>query len=94
MPITARTLECLIRLSTAIARSRLGSEITRDDAQQAVELLRFALFAEEAEIDDEDFTFEKCMCMWQSRARFLFSAIRVGVGDRLHLGGLWKGGVV
>jgi DNA replication licensing factor MCM3 len=43
-PLTARTLETLIRLSTAHAKSRLSSRVEKRDAVAAEEILRFALF--------------------------------------------------
>lgn len=45
-PLTARTLETLIRLSTAHAKSRLSSKVEERDAMVAEEILRFALFKE------------------------------------------------
>jgi DNA replication licensing factor MCM3 len=47
LPVTARTLETMIRLATAHAKMRLGGEVTRDDAEAALEVMRFALHAEE-----------------------------------------------
>ena len=47
-PLTARTLETLIRLSTAHAKARLSSNVTQRDAKAAEEILRFALFKEVA----------------------------------------------
>jgi DNA replication licensing factor MCM3 len=43
-PMTARTLETLIRLSTAHAKARLSSRVEEDDAIAAEEILKFALF--------------------------------------------------
>ncbi|MBU0666771.1 MAG: minichromosome maintenance protein MCM [Nanoarchaeota archaeon] len=43
IPISARQLEALIRLSEASARTRLSDKITKKDAQKAIELLYFCL---------------------------------------------------
>jgi DNA replication licensing factor MCM3 len=48
-PLTARTLETLIRLSTAHAKSRLSNRVEAKDAEQAEKILRFALFKEVVE---------------------------------------------
>ncbi|KAF2684204.1 DNA replication licensing factor MCM3 [Lentithecium fluviatile CBS 122367] len=48
-PITARTLETLIRLSTAHAKSRLSKRVEQKDADVAEQILRFALFKEVVE---------------------------------------------
>lgn len=45
-PVTARTLETLIRLSTAHAKVRLSKTVEVKDAKVAEELLRYALFKE------------------------------------------------
>lgn len=42
--MTARTLETLIRLSTAHAKARLSKNVTSVDAQAAIELVQYALF--------------------------------------------------
>ncbi len=43
IPISARQLEGLIRLSESIAKSRLSSEVTAKDAKKAIELLHYCL---------------------------------------------------
>lgn len=44
--MTARTLETLIRLSTAHAKARLSNKVQKKDAKSAAEILRFAMFKE------------------------------------------------
>ncbi|CDK25895.1 unnamed protein product [Kuraishia capsulata CBS 1993] len=46
LPITARTLETLIRLSSAHAKVRLSQTVDAKDVKIAEELMRFALFKE------------------------------------------------
>ncbi|AHF79574.1 LAGLIDADG family homing endonuclease [Thermococcus paralvinellae] len=43
IPITARQLEALIRLSEAHARMRLSEVVTREDAREAIKLVEYAL---------------------------------------------------
>lgn len=50
-PMTARTLETLIRLSTAHAKARLSNRVEQKDAEVAEQILRYALFKEV--IEDE-----------------------------------------
>ena len=45
-PMTARTLETLIRLSTAHAKARLSITVDERDADEAEKILKFALFKE------------------------------------------------
>lgn len=48
-PMTARTLETLIRLASAHAKSRLSNRVEEKDAEIAEGILRFALFKEVVE---------------------------------------------
>lgn len=45
-PLTARTLETLIRLATAYAKARLSATVEEQDAEAAEAILRYALFKE------------------------------------------------
>ncbi|MCS7134356.1 MAG: minichromosome maintenance protein MCM [Candidatus Pacearchaeota archaeon] len=43
IPISARQLEALIRLSEASARARLSKKVTREDARRAIQIMQFYL---------------------------------------------------
>ncbi|KNC76024.1 hypothetical protein SARC_11468, partial [Sphaeroforma arctica JP610] len=58
LPITARTLETMIRLATAMARCRLSQEVTKKDAKEGVDILKFALYAEEPDAEDDGLTYD------------------------------------
>lgn len=51
IPISARQLEALVRLSEAAAKLRLGDKVTRKDAKRAVALLQYCL--EQVGLDPE-----------------------------------------
>ena len=46
LPVTARSLETLIRLSSANAKARLSPSVDDEDVETAVELMNFVLFHE------------------------------------------------
>jgi len=46
LPITARSLETMIRLSEAHAKCRLSHDVSEKDAKAALELMRYALYQE------------------------------------------------
>ncbi len=56
IPITARQLEGIIRLSEAHAKLRLSDEVSRNDAKKAIELLRVSL--QQVGYDEETKTFD------------------------------------
>jgi DNA replication licensing factor MCM3 len=52
-PMTARTLETLIRLSTAHAKARLSNRVLAEDAEAAEVILKYALFKEVIAPEDQ-----------------------------------------
>ena len=46
LPVTARSLETIIRLSSASAKARLSPSVDEEDVEVAVELINFVLFHE------------------------------------------------
>jgi DNA replication licensing factor MCM3 len=47
LPITARSLETIIRLSSASAKARLSTSVEEQDVEVAIELMNFVLFHEQ-----------------------------------------------
>eukprot|EP00040_Diaphanoeca_grandis_P035057 m.219437 g.219437 ORF g.219437 m.219437 type:complete len:890 (+) comp33293_c2_seq1:243-2912(+) len=54
LPVTARTLECMIRLSTAYAKCRLSDDVEKSDAEDALNLVNFAYYNEAQKRNRED----------------------------------------
>ena len=52
--VTVRTLESLIRLSTAFAKARLSQKAEKKDAEQAFDLLLKTIFQVNEEKEDEE----------------------------------------
>ncbi|MEK6856336.1 MAG: minichromosome maintenance protein MCM [Nanoarchaeota archaeon] len=56
IPITARQLEGIIRLSEACAKVRLSNEVSREDSQKAIEILKMSL--QQVGYDEESKSFD------------------------------------
>ncbi|KAL5731837.1 DNA helicase [Ranunculus cassubicifolius] len=55
LPITARTLETIIRLSTAHAKLKLSNQVTKVDVDAALKVLNFAIYHKElAEMEERE----------------------------------------
>ena len=53
LPVTARTLETMIRLASAHAKLHMRREVSAVDADAALDLMRFAIYAEEKTSGDD-----------------------------------------
>jgi replicative DNA helicase Mcm len=56
IPITARQLEAIVRLSEACAKVRLGDQVAREDTKRAIDLLKYSLM--QVGYDEETKTFD------------------------------------
>ena len=68
LPISIRSLESIIRLSTAYAKLRLSKEIDIQDAVQALKLFTKAFYSGYKEIDENFFKeYEGCLKMGREK---------------------------
>jgi len=58
MPITIRTLETMIRLSTAHAKLRLSKTVTKEDCEVAIDLLKRSFASSEEQEEDYEIDIE------------------------------------
>jgi replicative DNA helicase Mcm len=56
VPITARQLEALVRISEASARAELSDKVTEADAERAIDILKYSL--EQVGVDPETGEFD------------------------------------
>ena len=61
IPITARQLEALVRLSEANARSRLSEKVEKRDAERAITLMKYYLMQAGFDQDTKSFDIDKIM---------------------------------
>lgn len=59
IPISARQLEALVRLSEATSRARLGKEVTEEDAMAAIELMKFYMMQVGYDEETKSFDIDK-----------------------------------
>ncbi|MEK6862155.1 MAG: minichromosome maintenance protein MCM [Nanoarchaeota archaeon] len=59
IPITARQLEALVRLSEASAKSRLSNSVERQDAERAIKLMKYFLMQAGFDQDTQSFDIDK-----------------------------------
>ena len=75
VPITARSLEALIRLSEAAARLRLSSEVTVDDAELVVTIVDTCLRTIAYDSKTNTWDIDKVVCRYPKKSRDIISRI-------------------
>jgi len=76
IPISARQLEALVRLSEASARIRLDSKVTKKDAQRAIALLRSCMEAVALDVETGKFDIDRITTGITATQRSQISIIR------------------
>jgi len=59
IPISARQLQALIRMSEASAKLRLSKEVTKDDAKESIELMKYYLMQVGYDYESKTFDIDK-----------------------------------
>ncbi len=59
IPISARQLEALVRISEATSKARLGKEVTAEDAEKAIELMKFYMMQVGYDEETKSFDIDK-----------------------------------
>ncbi len=69
IPISARQLQALVRMAEASARLRLSEEVLRDDAKQAIELMKYYLMQVGYDYESKTFDIDKISGKFSSSQR-------------------------
>ncbi|MGY4884561.1 MAG: minichromosome maintenance protein MCM [Nanobdellota archaeon] len=69
IPISARQLQALVRMSEASARLRLSEEVSRDDAKEAIELMKYYLMQVGYDYESKTFDIDKISGKFSSSQR-------------------------
>ncbi len=81
IPMTARQLEGIIRLSEAYAKMRLGKEVTRDDALKGIELMRASLTQVGYDEENQSFDIDKITTGITSSKRSKILTVREAIAQ-------------
>jgi replicative DNA helicase Mcm len=76
IPISARQLQALVRMSEASARLRLSEEVTREDAKQAIELMKYYLMQVGYDYESKTFDIDKISGKFSSSQRTKIFAVK------------------
>jgi replicative DNA helicase Mcm len=69
IPISARQLQALIRMAEASAKLRLSEEVTREDAKQSIELMKYYLMQVGYDYESKTFDIDKISGKFSSSQR-------------------------
>jgi replicative DNA helicase Mcm len=69
IPISARQLQALVRMSEASAKLRLSEEVTKEDAKQAIELMKYYLMQVGYDYESKTFDIDKISGKFSSSQR-------------------------
>jgi replicative DNA helicase Mcm len=69
IPISARQLQALVRMSEAVAKLRLGEKVTKKDAQEAIELMKYYLMQVGYDYETKEFDIDKISGKFSSSQR-------------------------
>ena len=69
IPISARQLQALIRMAEASAKIRMSDEVTKEDSQQAIELMRYYLQQVGYDYESKTFDIDKISGKFSSAQR-------------------------
>jgi replicative DNA helicase Mcm len=69
IPISARQLQALIRMSEAAAKVRLGKKVTKDDALKAIELMKYYLMQVGYDYESKTFDIDRISGKFSSSQR-------------------------
>ena len=72
IPISARQLEALIRMSEASAKVRLDSSVTREDAKRAIDIIKYYLMQVGYDYETKTFDIDKISGMTTSKRNKVF----------------------
>ena len=72
IPISARQLEALIRMSEASAKLRLDNSVTREDAKRAIEIIKYYLMQVGYDYETKTFDIDKISGMTTSKRNKVF----------------------
>ncbi|MBU4069413.1 MAG: hypothetical protein KJ646_00350 [Nanoarchaeota archaeon] len=86
IPISARQLQALVRMSEASAKIRLSKKVTTEDAQIAINLMKYYLMQVGYDYESKTFDIDKISSKFSSSQRNKILTVRdviVGLEDRL-----------